>query len=143
MSKPTKILAPPWIERNVVNGKDTITLETDAGIMTLGAAADATGIPHSTLYNRVSCTPNAWKEDDIFEPKRKRRERDGAYQAAPPPTQKIVDRPGKPFSAPKIGTWERRHYAADRFRREQTVKALPGMDQDYNSQLRLNRMMAR
>lgn len=141
MNKPSWIIAPPWIERSVGNGKVVIMLHTDQGVITIRVASKAARIPHSTLYNRVVCTPDAWKEEDIFSPKRKRRKREGKYQALPPATKKLSDRPGKPFTAPKLGSWERRAYPADKYRMEMMVKNLPARDAEYRDCLKHHRAM--
>jgi hypothetical protein len=141
MNKPTKILAPPWYDTCPKAGKKAVIILTDAGEMTLAVASELTGVDKDALWYRViRCGKDAWKDEDIFDQERakKKRKLDNTRRTEPIGNGK----PGKLLTV-KIGTWERRWWIADKYRREQTVKALPGMDQDYNSQLRLNRMMAR
>lgn len=139
--KPTKILAPPWYDTCPIAGKKAVFILTDVGPMTLAVASELTGVDKDALWYRVvRCGKDAWKDEDVFDPERakKKRKFDNTRRTDPIGNGK----PGKPITG-KIGTWERRYYIAYKYQREQTVKNLPGMDQDYNSQLRLNRIMAR
>ena len=146
--KPTRILTEPTTIKK--NGRNHTILVTDAGTMTAGEAAQAVGLTVNTIYQRIyNARRTDWRSPYIFAPQVPKTRNWNTGESIPirmpgqrelPPPQEPAKRDTKQI---RIGTWERRHYAADKLRREQTVKNLPGMDQDYDSALRLNRMMAR
>lgn len=137
--KPTRILAPPWYDTCPIAGKKAVFILTDAGSMTLAVASELTGVDKDSLWYRVvRCGKDAWKDEDIFDPERvkKKRTLDNTRRTEPMGNGK----PGKPFTV-KTGSWERRAYVADKYRREVTLKSLPQRDQEYRDYLKHHRAM--
>jgi hypothetical protein len=140
MNKPTKIIAKPRIDKSAANGKPVIMLLTDQGWMTIKALSRLVGIPHSTLSHRITASSESWAEPDIFDKFRKRRQREQVCDKPQPACQLIPkDKPGKPFTAPKMGSWERRYYIAAKYQREQPIKALQALDAEYRDCLKHHR----
>lgn len=139
---PSRIIEEPYIVSNMPRG--TYMVPTDVGILPLKTVAKLVGLSRCKLYHRLFSSKNSrWDAANIFDKDTPRTVKNPLPKLSVcllPETKRIYDTTNK---IGKPGTWERRAYIMDRFRREQTLKNLPGMDQDYNSALRLNRMMAR
>lgn len=150
--RPTCIISPPFVIKNPATGKNTVMLNTDAGVMSLKAAAltipeeGGRRVTKSAMYSRVFTTEDSWQEDDIFELKRKSRERGrggiGNVRAVATEPQVPVTRPGQVFIT-RLGSWERKDRVWSMFKREQTIKHLPSRDREYNDALKFNRAVCR
>lgn len=152
--KPTTCLSPPFLQQHGPLGRRCLMLHTDIGIITISEASAICGIPIQTLWTRNKAeNGTGWKRPNFFSKGRSERV---VTDIPTPATITIsedddIDEMGKDRRSPytiELGTWERKRVIkaecpVEREKKARRKEFLSDRRQEYNSALRLNRMMAR